>query len=51
MGIPVLHGVVSVLMPGVVPLFLMDQFAAYGRALLSHRAWAEGKTHRDSKFH
>jgi hypothetical protein len=30
------HGVVSVLAPGVVPLFLTDQHAAYGRALLTH---------------
>lgn len=36
------HGVVSVLAPGVVPLFLTDQFAAYGRALLTHYGhWVE----------
>jgi IS1 family transposase len=36
------HGVMSVLAPGVVPLFLTDQFAAYGRALLTHFGhWVE----------
>jgi IS1 family transposase len=37
------HGVVSVLAPGVVPLFLTDQFAAYGRALLTHPSTSSGQ--------
>jgi IS1 family transposase len=36
------HGVVSVLAPGVVPMFLTDQLAAYGKALLTHFGhWVE----------
>ncbi len=36
------HGVVSVLAPGVVPMFLTDQLASYGKALLAHfGCWAE----------
>jgi IS1 family transposase len=36
------HGVVSVLAPGVVPMFLTDQLAAYGKALLGHFGhWVE----------
>ena len=36
------HGVVSVLAPGVVPMFLTDQLAAYGKALLTHLGcWVE----------
>jgi len=30
------HAVVGMLAPGVVPLFLTDQLAAYGKALLAH---------------
>jgi IS1 family transposase/transposase-like protein len=30
------HGVVSLLAPGVVPMFLTDQFSAYTKALLGH---------------
>jgi IS1 family transposase len=37
------HGVVSVLAPGVAPLFLTDQFAAYGRALLTHPSSSSGQ--------
>jgi hypothetical protein len=33
------HAVVGVLAPGVVPLFLADQLAAYGKALLAHFGW------------
>jgi len=36
------HGVVSVLAPGVVPMFLTDQLAAYAKALLAHFGrWVE----------
>ena len=36
------HGVMIVLAPGVVPLFVADQLAAYGRALLTHFGhWVE----------
>jgi transposase-like protein/IS1 family transposase len=36
------HGVVSVLAPGVVPMFLTDQLASYGKALLAHcGCWVE----------
>jgi IS1 family transposase len=36
------HGVLIVLAPGVVPLFVTDQLAAYGRALLTHFGhWVE----------
>jgi len=36
------HGVISVLAPGVVPMFLTDQLAAYGKALLTHfGSWVE----------
>ena len=36
------HTVVSVLAPGVVPMFLTDQLAAYGKALLAHFGhWVE----------
>jgi transposase-like protein len=36
------HGVVSVLAPGVVPMFLTDQLAAYGKAILTHFGyWVE----------
>jgi IS1 family transposase len=36
------HGVVSVLAPGVVPMFLTDQLASYGKALLTHfGCWVE----------
>ena len=36
------HGVVSVLAPGVVPMFLTDQLAAYEKALLAHfGGWIE----------
>ena len=36
------HGVMIVLAPGVVPLFVTDQLAAYGRALLGHYGqWVE----------
>ena len=36
------HGVVSVSAPGVVPMFLTDQMVAYGKALLTHfGCWVE----------
>ena len=36
------HGVMSVLAPGVVPMFLTDQLALYGKALLTHfGCWVE----------
>jgi IS1 family transposase len=36
------HAVVGVLAPGIVPLFLTDQLAAYGKALLTHfGCWME----------
>jgi hypothetical protein len=36
------HTVVRVLAPGVVPMFLTDQLAAYGKALLAHFGhWVE----------
>jgi IS1 family transposase/transposase-like protein len=38
----VVHGVASVLAPGVVPMFVTDQLAAYGKALLAHfGCWVE----------
>ncbi|MCP4536279.1 MAG: hypothetical protein GY832_03960, partial [Chloroflexi bacterium] len=36
------HGVVSVLAPGIVPMFLTDQLASYGKAVLTHFGyWVE----------
>ncbi len=36
------HGVVSVLAPGIVPMFLTDQLASYGKAILGHfGCWVE----------
>jgi IS1 family transposase len=37
------HGVVSVLAPGVVPLFVTDQLAAYAKALLTHPSASSGQ--------
>ena len=38
----VVHAVVTVLAPGIVPLFVSDQLAAYGKALLTHYGeWVE----------
>jgi transposase-like protein len=37
------HGVMIVLAPGVVPLFVTDQLAAYGRALLTHPSTSSGQ--------
>lgn len=44
------HGVVSVLAPGVVPLFVTDQLAAYGKALLAHfGCWMERISERSGR--
>ena len=44
------HGVMSVLAPGVVPLFVTDQLAAYGRALLTHFGhWAEKTSEKSGR--
>jgi IS1 family transposase/transposase-like protein len=44
------HGVAGVLAAGVVPLFLTDQFAAYGRALLTHFGhWVEQKSEQSGR--
>jgi IS1 family transposase len=45
------HSVVGVLAPGVVPLFLTDQLAAYGKALLSHFGyWVEKKSEHSNRI-
>ena len=51
----VVHTVVSVLAAGVVPLFVSDQLAAYGKALLTHYGeWVEqrqeGKRRRKRRW-
>jgi len=44
------HGVVSVLAPGVVPLFVTDQLAAYTKALLTHfGCWVERTSERSGR--
>jgi transposase-like protein/IS1 family transposase len=44
------HGVVSVLAPGVVPMFLTDQLASYGKALLTHFGyWVERVSERSGR--
>jgi IS1 family transposase len=44
------HGVVSVLAPGVVPMFVTDQLAAYGKALLTHfGCWVEMISERSGR--
>ena len=44
------HGVVSVLAPGVVPLFVTDQLAAYTKALLTHfGCWVEKTSERSGR--
>ena len=44
------HGVVSVLAPGVVPLFVTDQLAAYAKALLTHfGCWVERTSERSGR--
>jgi IS1 family transposase/transposase-like protein len=44
------HGVVSVLAPGVVPMFLTDQLAAYGKAILTHFGyWVERKSEKSGR--
>ena len=44
------HGVVSVLAPGVVPLFVTDQLASYGKALLTHfGCWVERTSERSGR--
>lgn len=44
------HGVVSVLAPGVVPLFVTDQLAAYAKALLTHfGCWMEKASERGGR--
>ena len=45
------HGVVSVLTPGVVAMFLTDQLAAYGKALLTHfGCWVEKKSETSQRI-
>ena len=45
------HGVVSVLAPGVVPMFLTDQLAAYGKALLAHFGrWVEKVSEKSGRI-
>jgi transposase-like protein/IS1 family transposase len=45
------HGVVGVLAPGVVPLFLTDQLAAYGKALLTHfGCWVERVSEKSGRI-
>ena len=46
-----MHGVVSVLAPGVVPMFLTDQLAAYGKALLGHFGrWVEKVSEKSGRI-
>jgi IS1 family transposase len=45
------HAVVDVLAPGVVPLFLTDQLAAYGKALLTHfGCWVERVSEKSGRI-
>jgi IS1 family transposase len=45
------HGVVRVLAPGVVPLFLTDQLAAYGKAVLGHFGhWVEKDSENSNRI-
>ncbi len=45
------HGVVSVLAPGVVPMFLTDQLAAYGKALLGNLGrWAKKVSEKSGRI-
>jgi hypothetical protein len=45
------HGVVGVLAPGVVPLFLTDQLAAYGKAVLTHfGCWVERVSEKSGRI-
>jgi transposase-like protein/IS1 family transposase len=45
------HAVVGVLAPGVVPLFLTDQLAAYGKALLTHfGCWVERVSEKSGRI-
>ncbi len=45
------HGVVSVLAPGVVPMFLTDQLAAYRKALLTHFGhWVERASEKSGRM-
>ena len=45
------HGVVGVLAPGIVPLFLTDQLAAYGKALLTHfGCWVERVSEKSGRI-
>jgi len=44
------HGVVSVLAPGIVPLFVTDQLASYAKALLTHfGCWVERTSERSGR--
>ena len=44
------HSVVSVLAPGVVPMFVTDQLAAYGKAVLTHfGCWVERSSERSGR--
>jgi IS1 family transposase len=45
------HAVVGVLAPGVAPLFLTDQLAAYGKALLTHfGCWMERVSEKSGRI-
>jgi hypothetical protein len=45
------HAVFDVLAPGVVPLFLTDQLAAYGKALLTHfGCWVERVSEKSGRI-
>ena len=45
------HTVVSVLAPGVVPMFLTDQLAAYSKALLTHfGCWVERVSEKSGRI-
>jgi IS1 family transposase/transposase-like protein len=45
------HGVVSVLAPGIVPMFVTDQLAAYGKALLTHfGCWVERVSEKSGRI-
>jgi hypothetical protein len=45
------HAVVGVLAPGVVPLFLTDQLVAYGKALLTHfGCWVERVSEKSGRI-
>jgi len=45
------HGVVSVLAPGVAPMFMTDQLAAYGKALLGHFGrWVEKVSEKSGRI-